>query len=181
MIVPIRDILSTETGRAFHFGNHGLVINLRGHEEIFLEFGYEGRRSVVAGLLERRKEELRHPSSGDTSAPGETTRGALIFDDFEPRNEYSPDMPHEDSPVMSHSVTDPMFTSASSTFLKFKPERSLHFTFLTIGSRGDVQPYIALAKGLMADGHRCRIATHGEFKEWVEAVSWLLLSFAPTV
>ena len=63
-----------------------------------------------------------------------------------------------------------MFTSTSSTFLTFKPKESLHFTFLTVGSRGDVQPYIALAKGLMKDGHRTRIATHGEFKEWIESV-----------
>ena len=45
----------------------------------------------------------------------------------------------------------------------------MHFTCLTIGSRGDVQPYIALAKGLIADGHKVRIATHGEFKDWVES------------
>ncbi|UTT94116.1 hypothetical protein NDA17_002708 [Ustilago hordei] len=37
----------------------------------------------------------------------------------------------------------------------------------TIGSRGDVQPYIALAKGLQADGHRARIATHAEFGDWI--------------
>ncbi|SPC66961.1 related to UDP-glucose:sterol glucosyltransferase [Ustilago sp. UG-2017b] len=34
-------------------------------------------------------------------------------------------------------------------------------------SRGDVQPYIALAKGLQADGHRVRIATHAEFGDWI--------------
>jgi sterol 3beta-glucosyltransferase len=48
------------------------------------------------------------------------------------------------------------------------PETPLHFTCLTIGTRGDVQPYIALCKGLMTKGHRCRIATHDEYKEWIE-------------
>lgn len=37
-----------------------------------------------------------------------------------------------------------------------------HFCMLTIGSRGDVQPYIALALGLQKDGHRCTIITHDE-------------------
>lgn len=36
------------------------------------------------------------------------------------------------------------------------------FAMLTIGSRGDVQPYIALALRLMEDGHDCVIVTHGE-------------------
>jgi sterol 3beta-glucosyltransferase len=39
---------------------------------------------------------------------------------------------------------------------------------LTIGSRGDVQPYIALCKGLMKEGHTCRIASHAEYKDWIE-------------
>ncbi|CAE6534369.1 unnamed protein product [Rhizoctonia solani] len=43
-----------------------------------------------------------------------------------------------------------------------------HFVCLTIGSRGDVQPYIALARGLMAEGHRVTIVTHEEYKEWCE-------------
>lgn len=33
---------------------------------------------------------------------------------------------------------------------------------------GDVQPYIALALGLIKDaGHRVRLATHGEFRDFV--------------
>ncbi|TDL23150.1 UDP-Glycosyltransferase/glycogen phosphorylase [Rickenella mellea] len=43
-----------------------------------------------------------------------------------------------------------------------------HFVCLTIGSRGDVQPYIALGLGLMKDGHTVTIVTHEEYKEWVE-------------
>lgn len=64
-------------------------------------------------------------------------------------------------PILSRSMS-------SESIVYKKPERSLHFTCITIGTRGDVQPYIALCKGLMKDGHRCRIATHDEFKDWIE-------------
>ncbi|CEP11565.1 hypothetical protein [Parasitella parasitica] len=47
------------------------------------------------------------------------------------------------------------------------PERPMHFTCLTIGSRGDVQPYVALCKELQKDGHTCRIATHPEYENWI--------------
>ncbi|EGF98010.1 family 1 glycosyltransferase, partial [Melampsora larici-populina 98AG31] len=50
-----------------------------------------------------------------------------------------------------------------------KPSGPLKVTCLTIGSRGDVQPYIALCKGLQRAGHVCTIATHPEFKQWIEA------------
>ncbi|EKM51568.1 glycosyltransferase family 1 protein [Phanerochaete carnosa HHB-10118-sp] len=45
---------------------------------------------------------------------------------------------------------------------------SKHFVCLTIGSRGDVQPYIALGLGLKAEGHRVTIITHDEYKAWIE-------------
>ncbi|KAI0229869.1 Sterol 3-beta-glucosyltransferase, partial [Massospora cicadina] len=45
----------------------------------------------------------------------------------------------------------------------------MHITCLTIGTRGDVQPYIALCKGLMKHGHTCRIATHAEYRGWIES------------
>jgi sterol 3beta-glucosyltransferase len=44
---------------------------------------------------------------------------------------------------------------------------SKHFVCLTIGSRGDVQPYIALGKALQKEGHRVTIVTHEEYKKWV--------------
>ena len=44
---------------------------------------------------------------------------------------------------------------------------SLHFVCLTIGSRGDVQPYIALGLGLKKEGHRVTIVTHEEYREWI--------------
>lgn len=45
---------------------------------------------------------------------------------------------------------------------------SLHFMCLTIGSRGDVQPYIALALGLKKQRHQVTIVTHEEYKDWVQ-------------
>lgn len=36
-------------------------------------------------------------------------------------------------------------------------------------STGDVQPFIALGQELRASGHRIRIATHGNFKDFVES------------
>ena len=44
---------------------------------------------------------------------------------------------------------------------------SLHFVCLTIGSRGDIQPYIALGLGLMDQGHRVTIVTHEEYRDWI--------------
>lgn len=43
-----------------------------------------------------------------------------------------------------------------------------HFACLTIGSRGDVQPYIALGLGLLKEGHDVTIVTHEEYKAWIE-------------
>lgn len=36
----------------------------------------------------------------------------------------------------------------------------MRFTIFTVGSRGDVQPYVALSRGLLASGHRVTLASH---------------------
>jgi sterol 3beta-glucosyltransferase len=43
----------------------------------------------------------------------------------------------------------------------------MHITILTAGSRGDVQPYLPLGRGLLAAGHTVRLATHDIFRELV--------------
>lgn len=40
----------------------------------------------------------------------------------------------------------------------------MRITIPTTGSRGDIQPYIALGRGLQARGHRVRLATHADFE-----------------
>jgi UDP:flavonoid glycosyltransferase YjiC (YdhE family) len=43
----------------------------------------------------------------------------------------------------------------------------MHITIPTTGSRGDVQPYVALGAGLRAAGHRVCVATHANFEAFV--------------
>ncbi|KAF4617533.1 hypothetical protein D9613_005915 [Agrocybe pediades] len=45
--------------------------------------------------------------------------------------------------------------------------QTMHFVCLSIGSRGDVQPYIALGLGLKKEGHKVTIVTHEEYKDWI--------------
>jgi sterol 3beta-glucosyltransferase len=43
----------------------------------------------------------------------------------------------------------------------------LNIAILIVGSRGDVQPFIAFGKGLQKAGHRVRLATHVNFRQFV--------------
>ncbi len=40
----------------------------------------------------------------------------------------------------------------------------MHYGIVAIGSRGDVQPYVALALGLMERGHEATVMAHENFK-----------------
>lgn len=43
----------------------------------------------------------------------------------------------------------------------------LQIVMLIVGTRGDVQPFVAIGKRLQEFGHRVRLATHSNFKEFV--------------
>ncbi|KAF4614897.1 hypothetical protein D9613_003313 [Agrocybe pediades] len=44
---------------------------------------------------------------------------------------------------------------------------TMNIVIMIVGSRGDVQPYVALGKELKKDGHRVRIASHETFRSFV--------------
>lgn len=49
------------------------------------------------------------------------------------------------------------------------PPPKLNVVIQVVGSRGDVQPFVALGKTLQSTyGHRVRLATHGTFQSFVE-------------
>ncbi|KAI8808076.1 hypothetical protein BJ742DRAFT_772400 [Cladochytrium replicatum] len=45
----------------------------------------------------------------------------------------------------------------------------LRVTLISFGTRGDVQPFVALGKALIARGHSVRLATNTRFQRWVES------------
>lgn len=52
----------------------------------------------------------------------------------------------------------------------------MRVTVMTVGSRGDIQQYLAIALGLREAGHDVRFATHAEFEPFVRAYG---VPFAP--
>lgn len=51
----------------------------------------------------------------------------------------------------------------------FKVPPPLNIVIQIVGSRGDVQPFLALGLELQKFGHRVRIATHSPFRTFVES------------
>ncbi|CAD6261399.1 unnamed protein product [Miscanthus lutarioriparius] len=67
--------------------------------------------------------------------------------------------------------TDDIYTEAAveeasdGTEIPYRPP--MQIVILIVGTRGDVQPFVAIGKRLQDYGHRVRLATHANFKEFV--------------
>ncbi|KAI0906480.1 hypothetical protein F4823DRAFT_75245 [Ustulina deusta] len=183
LILPLKDIETADKEIGFRFGYSGLVVVIRGHEELFFEFSQVDVRDDCAVTLLRSLETTRYlreagQLEGDPPEEGDEAlaeRDALDEARLREGNEHELKMP-QDASGLSDSSPTILFDDPKASFLNFKPSESLRVTCLTIGSRGDVQPYIALCKGLLAEGHKPRIATHAEFRDWIEGHG---IEFAP--
>ncbi|KAF7586947.1 Sterol 3-beta-glucosyltransferase [Aspergillus hancockii] len=179
LILPLRDIENVEKEKGFRFGYQGLVVIIRGHEELFFEFNAADARDDCAVTLHQSLESMRFLVESGLLA--EQEKGEIESAKAEHRmlQEARLDATAErDShpPLDESSELHPIFDDPRASIINFKPSESLRITCLTIGSRGDVQPYIALCKGLLAEGHRPKIATHAEFEPWVRQHG---IDFAP--
>ncbi|KAK9455409.1 hypothetical protein V1511DRAFT_459278 [Dipodascopsis uninucleata] len=170
MILPYQDLENAEKERGFRFGYSGLVVVIHGHEEIFFEFRSAETRDDCAVTLLRELEEYRTLADDQVGTPVPTPEECSLIKSNKKKKQSI--LRAERRLLRSRDIFDttPLIFESSRLLkdISIKPVEKYLFTCLTIGSRGDVQPYIALAKGLMADGHRVRIATHVEFKDWVE-------------
>lgn len=179
MILPLHDIENVEKEKGFQFGYHGLVVVVRGYEELFFEFNTADARDDCAVTIIRQLEPVKllvesgllsQPES-DESEAAQTEHRMLE----EARLNASTEQTLR-SQLSESSELPSIFDDPRASIVDFKPPEPLTITCLTIGSRGDVQPYIALCKGLLAEGHKPRIATHAEFEPWVRKHG---IDFAP--
>ncbi|KAI1848441.1 hypothetical protein JX266_005747 [Neoarthrinium moseri] len=183
LILPIADIETVHKEKGFRFGYSGLVLVVRGHEELFFEFNQAEMRDDCAITMLHHLETSRYLREPEYIAKEEqeqmddakAERDALNEARLRENPEHELRLPQQTS-VLSDSSPTILFDDPKASFLNFKPSQPLKVTCLTIGSRGDVQPYIALCKGLLAEGHKPRIATHAEFRGWVESHG---IEFAP--
>lgn len=180
MILPFKDIENVEKEKGFRFGYHGLVVIIRGHEELFFEFNTSDGRDDCAVTLHQKLESVKFLVESGWLAEEERDEVEAAKAEHRMLEEARLDSPedhdarpnfHEDS-----SEIHPFFDDNRASIINFKPAQPLRITCLTIGSRGDVQPYIALCKGLLAEGHRPKIATHAEFEPWIRKYG---IDFAP--
>ncbi|CAL5870289.1 uncharacterized protein PFLUO_LOCUS4524 [Penicillium psychrofluorescens] len=180
MILPFKDIENVEKEKGFRFGYHGLVVIIRGHEELFFEFNAADARDDCAVTLHQNLESIKFMVESGMLAEAEREEAEAAQAEHRMLQEARLDDPEEPGsrplPTEDSSEIHPFFDDPRASIINFKPAESLRITCLTIGSRGDVQPYIALCKGLLAEGHRPKIATHAEFEPWVRRHG---IDFAP--
>lgn len=170
MVLPIKDIENVYKEKGFRFSYSGLVIIVRGHEEIFFDFKSDEIRNDCVVTLLRFVEYSRDIKASAMLMQEEKQAADSAKAEHQQlqaaRKHEQTD--HQESLAdgsKSHTV---LFDDPRASILNFKPSESLRITCLTIGSRGDIQPYIALCKGFLKEGHHARIATHVEFKDWIE-------------
>ena len=185
LVLPLKDIENVDKEKGFRFGYSGLVIVIRGHEELFFEFNQRLVRDDCAVTLLENLGSIRYlEESGlltqqdkDEAATAKAEHQMLQEARQDGHNEHDLKLPQlTDDAENPQEALPVLFDDPRASILNFKPTESLRITCLTIGSRGDVQPYIALCKGLLAEGHRTKIATHAEFEPWVRKHG---IDFAP--
>ncbi|KAI7960184.1 hypothetical protein MJO29_005252 [Puccinia striiformis f. sp. tritici] len=157
--VPLSRLGNLKPTSSFGFNRFGLAIETLGAPDIRLDFTSKSTREEVIEVLKVAIQEF-------------SSRNAQ-----RPQDSQDPPSPAAGSSAPPASYTLPactkdpipvLISSIGSAKLQ-KHIRPLRIVCLTIGSRGDVQPYISLAKRLMQDGHTVTIASHPEYRSWVES------------
>ncbi|KAF2027247.1 sterol 3-beta-glucosyltransferase [Setomelanomma holmii] len=182
IILPMKDIENVNKEKGFRMGYHGFAIVIRGHEELFFEFSKGEYRDECAITVLRILENTKYLEDEESSS-------GIDSDDEAARAEHdllqqARDQSHTLGQInvsdivraADHDRIPLIFDDPLASFVDFKPPEPLTIVCLTIGSRGDVQPYIALCRDLLKEGHRPRIATHAEFEPWVRKHG---IDFAP--
>ncbi|KAI8922739.1 hypothetical protein BC831DRAFT_474734 [Entophlyctis helioformis] len=187
VIVPLSDVVGVDSSRRYKSIYYALVVTTQTQEEIKFDFHTSDARnkcydtlnelikvnsmvaaSTAGGSAMSDSSESNVAMAASVSVAGSASGSA---NGAHPRHSEMLErmLPHDVHTKSDFSLDEiayiPPILDPNHPIKLPKP---LHITCLTIGTRGDVQPYVALCKGFMADGHTCRIATHLEYQSWIE-------------
>ncbi|CUM45828.1 Sterol 3-beta-glucosyltransferase [Debaryomyces fabryi] len=184
MILPLIDVDTCYEEKGSNIAYSGLVIVIRGYDELLMEFSVQKARDDCLAMILRQLEKNHGPGDESSSnnknsedddqclqklpSSTDTTKSLAGIKLAQWRIENARLKLFEDKINAAAGLHVPIILEDSPFYkTEIRPSTSFNFTLLTIGSRGDVQPYIALAKGLLAEGHNVTIATHSDFEEWI--------------
>lgn len=171
MVLPFKSIQKYFKGKkeSHHFSE---ALNVKGLGDVLFEFGKAKHRDDFHVVLKNQlQEEL-----GSSKASAENHPYALKPHEFH----SDPDQFFrsrirlarlrllEDKVSVASGIDFPLIIEDNPVvFTEIVTSHPYNIVLLTVGSRGDVQPYIALGKELLKEGHNVTIATHSEFKGWI--------------
>lgn len=190
MILPLRDVENCYEERGSKITYYGLVLLIKGHDKLFMEFSSQKARTDCYDVILEMLHQFHDSETWEPMAHqwGKNYDSELGRRRVGPTADLSSTLTPSEETVKQASIRiesariklfeDRLSVAAGlqvpivledSPFVKteIRPNTSYHFVLLTIGSRGDVQPYIALGKGLIEEGHKVIIATHAEFEPWI--------------
>jgi UDP:flavonoid glycosyltransferase YjiC (YdhE family) len=88
------------------------------------------------------------------------------------RAKHEPDYSSDDHHMKTDNESQDGFSddaaSVASSFHETMKRPRLNIVIMVIGSRGDIQPFLQIARILKRYGHRVRVATHPAFKDFIE-------------
>ena len=180
--VPLSDLQGVDTYRSMFWHHFGLVVHITAHSDMFFDFTSKESRDLVLSTLKRfieAKQHQKHDAERVSIHASSEDSHATKADEAAGTGQPT---------IKSHTQT--LLHDATAEVPVFKPEElaflprvvnmdrntmrdairisPMRIYCLTIGSRGDVQPYIALCKALKQHGHTPVIVSHPEYRSWVE-------------
>lgn len=174
MIIPLKDIIHIKK-EPMHSSSFEFEVSETAYSEFSLKFPEPADRKdaddIIRSVWEQQRTKDDRKTPRGNSNHHDATDSEAQFLEYNLRSArlstYEPTVTSQLKRRIPPLMFDPTSTQYKEVFLQ-KPMKTLTFAMMMIGSRGDVQPYLALCQGLMDEGHKCIILTHGEFKETIE-------------
>ena len=150
-----------------------MAVKIHGQHDLVFEFWQRDSRDEAIRRINTLRKTVSDPGSDQSRPTSPLVESPTVMSDISSnpmlsKNSHATDVLTPPREMLFQSMAFPDQAISYMPFVANRPWPSAshlkprHFVCLTIGSRGDVQPYIALGLRLKQDGHRVTIVTHCE-------------------